>query len=202
MPNLGIKMNCLAVNPTEMLVLMLQDLESNLSKEISTRLYWVVLQEIDSSAFTDCALKTKLKKYHEIWETVSSDTYTTIFRFSDNTTPEEHIPSVSEITEARNNVSQKIKSIICNYFDLSSEELEEFLDSSLKVGNIDSLDMVGLSFDIEDHFGIQVNDEQVFQCKTISDWVALVTQIINGAEVKSDVKIELDGINEDKNLDE
>lgn len=46
----------------------------------------------------------------------------------------------------------------------------------------DSLDQLELVMELEEHFGVEINDDAAEQCKTVADVVALVERTVGGAQ--------------------
>lgn len=76
----------------------------------------------------------------------------------------------------------KLKSIIARYTDRPDlldgvEQLSDETDISfIKLLNIDSVDVVEIVVDIEDHFGIVIQDEELKAFKSFGDMYNLIEQ--------------------------
>lgn len=70
-------------------------------------------------------------------------------------------------------VFEKLKEIICDYFEIEEEEFTT--DASLVADfGLDELDMADLSMDIEDVFEIEVTEDDLEKIKTVGDLVNFI----------------------------
>ena len=75
-------------------------------------------------------------------------------------------------------VSDKVKSIICDQLMVDSAEIT---DESSFVEDLgaDSLDTVELIMEFEDEFGIEIPDEQAEQISTVGEAVAYLEKLLS-----------------------
>lgn len=74
-------------------------------------------------------------------------------------------------------IYKKIKGIIAVQFNINEEEITK--DTSFKdTLNADSLDLVELIMAFEDEFGLEVEDEEMENIKTVGDAVEYITNAI------------------------
>ncbi|WP_412034771.1 acyl carrier protein [Tissierella pigra] len=72
---------------------------------------------------------------------------------------------------------KKIKEIIATQFNIDEEEITK--DTSFKdTLNADSLDLVELVMALEDEFGLEVEDEDMENIKTVGDAVEHITNAL------------------------
>ncbi len=71
-------------------------------------------------------------------------------------------------------IENHLSDIICNYVDLSTVKLS--CDSSLlnDIG-IDSFSLISIVTDIEDHFNICINDEDLISFSTFNDIISYIS---------------------------
>ncbi|MDR7856366.1 acyl carrier protein [Tissierella sp.] len=75
-------------------------------------------------------------------------------------------------------IFSKIKTIIATQFNINEEEIKK--DTSFKdTLNADSLDLVELIMALEDEFGLEVEDEDMENIKTVGDAVEYITNSID-----------------------
>ena len=74
-------------------------------------------------------------------------------------------------------VSEKVKSIICDQLMVDKEEIT---DESSFVEDLgaDSLDTVELIMEFEDEFGIEISDEQAEKISTVGEAVAYLEKLL------------------------
>ncbi len=70
-------------------------------------------------------------------------------------------------------VFEKLKEIICDYFEIEEEMFTSEASFLMDFG-FDELDMVDLSMDIEDVFEVEVTEEELEKIKTVSDLVEFI----------------------------
>ncbi|MCK9443541.1 MAG: acyl carrier protein [Tissierellaceae bacterium] len=71
----------------------------------------------------------------------------------------------------------KVKEIISTQFNVDAEEISK--ETSFKdTLNADSLDLVELIMAFEDEFGLEVEDEDMENIKTVGDAVEYITNIL------------------------
>ena len=70
-------------------------------------------------------------------------------------------------------VFEKLKDIICDYFEIEEEEFTSDASFLMDFG-FDELDMVDLSMDIEDVFEIEVTEDDLEKIATVGDMVKFV----------------------------
>ena len=75
------------------------------------------------------------------------------------------------------NISDKIKTIICDQLMVDPEEVN---DESSFVEDLgaDSLDTVELIMEFEDEFGIEISDEQAEQISTVGEAIAYLEKLL------------------------
>ena len=74
-------------------------------------------------------------------------------------------------------IYKKIKRIIATQFNVNEDEITK--DTSFKdTLNADSLDLVELIMAFEDEFGLEVEDEEMENIKTVGDAVEYITNAI------------------------
>ncbi|MBU5426502.1 acyl carrier protein [Tissierella pigra] len=74
-------------------------------------------------------------------------------------------------------IYKKIKEIIATQFNIDEEEITK--DTSFKdTLNADSLDLVELVMALEDEFGLEVEDEDMENIKTVGDAVEHITNAL------------------------
>ncbi|WP_369819369.1 MULTISPECIES: acyl carrier protein [Tissierella] len=72
---------------------------------------------------------------------------------------------------------KKIKTIIATQFNIDEDEITK--DTSFKdTLNADSLDLVELIMALEDEFGLEVEDEEMENIKTVGDAVEYITNAL------------------------
>ena len=70
-------------------------------------------------------------------------------------------------------VFEKLKEIICDYFEIDEEEFN--LEASFLIDfGFDELDMADLSMDVEDIFEVEVSFEALEKIKTVGDLVKYI----------------------------
>ena len=75
-------------------------------------------------------------------------------------------------------IYKKIKEIIATQFNIDEEEITK--DTSFKdTLNADSLDLVELVMALEDEFGLEVEDEDMENIKTVGDAVEHITNALD-----------------------
>ena len=70
-------------------------------------------------------------------------------------------------------VFEKLKEIICDYFEIEEEEFTPEASFLMDFG-FDELDMADLSMDIEDVFEIEVTEDDLEKIKTVGDLVNFI----------------------------
>ncbi len=70
-------------------------------------------------------------------------------------------------------VFEKLKEIICDYFEIEEDEVTAETSFLLDLG-FDELDMADLSMDVEDVFEIEVTEESLEKIKTVGDLVNFI----------------------------
>lgn len=74
-------------------------------------------------------------------------------------------------------IYKKIKAIIATQFNIDEDEITK--DTSFKdTLNADSLDLVELVMALEDEFGLEVEDEDMENIKTVGDAVEYITNAL------------------------
>ncbi len=74
-------------------------------------------------------------------------------------------------------IYKKIKAIIATQFNIDEDEMTK--DTSFKdTLNADSLDLVELVMALEDEFGLEVEDEDMENIKTVGDAVEYITNAL------------------------
>lgn len=74
-------------------------------------------------------------------------------------------------------IYKKIKNIIATQFNIDEDEITK--DTSFKdTLNADSLDLVELIMALEDEFGLEVEDEDMENIKTVGDAVEYITNAL------------------------
>ncbi|CAK7020829.1 acyl carrier protein [Tissierella carlieri] len=74
-------------------------------------------------------------------------------------------------------IYKKIKTIIATQFNIDEDEITK--DTSFKdTLNADSLDLVELIMALEDEFGLEVEDEEMENIKTVGDAVEYITNAL------------------------
>lgn len=74
-------------------------------------------------------------------------------------------------------IFKKIKEIIATQFNIDENEIKK--DTSFKdTLNADSLDLVELIMALEDEFGLEFEDEEMDNIKTVGDAVEYITNAI------------------------
>ena len=74
-------------------------------------------------------------------------------------------------------IYKKIKTIIATQFNIDEDEITK--DTSFKdTLNADSLDIVELIMALEDEFGLEVEDEEMENIKTVGDAVEYITNAL------------------------
>jgi acyl carrier protein len=77
------------------------------------------------------------------------------------------------------NIEQRIKEIMCDCFDLEMDQLTDDADLVKDLG-VDSISVVEMIVDIEDEFGIEIQDKDISNYLTVSKAVnAIKSQIEN-----------------------
>ena len=71
---------------------------------------------------------------------------------------------------------EKIKAIICDYFELSEDEVTP--ETTFSDIGADSLDMVDLAMSLEDDFRVEVTDEALERFVTIADVVEYIEAML------------------------
>lgn len=74
-------------------------------------------------------------------------------------------------------VFEKLKEIICDYFEIEEDEFTKEASLVNDFG-LDELDLVDLSMDIEDVFEIEVTEEDLENIATVGDLVNFVEENI------------------------
>ncbi len=75
-------------------------------------------------------------------------------------------------------IFKKIKEIIATQFNIDENEIKK--DTSFKdTLNADSLDLVELIMALEDEFGLEFEDEEMDNIKTVGDAVEYITNAID-----------------------
>ena len=75
-------------------------------------------------------------------------------------------------------IYSRIKTIIATQFNINEDEIKK--DTSFKdTLNADSLDLVELIMALEDEFGLEVEDEDMENIKTVGDAVEYITNSID-----------------------
>ncbi len=74
-------------------------------------------------------------------------------------------------------VFEKLKEIICDYFEIEEDEFTKEASLVNDFG-LDELDLVDLSMDIEDVFEIEVTEEDLEKIATVGDLVKFVEENI------------------------
>lgn len=72
-------------------------------------------------------------------------------------------------------VFEKLKNIICDYFEIDEEE---FVPEASLISDFgfDELDLADLSMDVEDVFEIELSDEALEKIVTVSDLVKYIEE--------------------------
>lgn len=74
-------------------------------------------------------------------------------------------------------LEKRIKEIMCDCFDLEMEQLED--DANLVTGlGVDSISVVEMIVDLEDEFGIEINDKDASNYLVVKDAVASIKKLI------------------------
>lgn len=74
-------------------------------------------------------------------------------------------------------IYKRIKTIIATQFNIDEDEITK--DTSFKdTLNADSLDLVELIMALEDEFGLEVEDEEMENIKTVGDAVEYITNAL------------------------
>ena len=71
---------------------------------------------------------------------------------------------------------EKIKAIICDYFELSEDEVTP--ETTFAEIGADSLDMVDLAMSLEDDFGVEVTDETLESFVSVADVVSFIEETL------------------------
>lgn len=75
-------------------------------------------------------------------------------------------------------ITKKVVNIIATQFNLNEKDIE--MDTSFKDDlNADSLDLVELIMALEDEFGLEVEDEDVDDIKTVGDVIDSIRKLID-----------------------
>ena len=74
-------------------------------------------------------------------------------------------------------VFEKLKEIICDYFEIEEEEFTPEASFLMDFG-FDELDMADLSMDVEDIFEIEVSEDALENIKTVGDLVKFIEENI------------------------
>ncbi len=74
-------------------------------------------------------------------------------------------------------VFEKLKNIICDYFEIDEDE---FIPEASLVSDfgLDELDLADLSMDVEDNFEIELSDETLEKIVTVDDLVKYIEENI------------------------
>lgn len=74
-------------------------------------------------------------------------------------------------------VFEKLKNIICDYFEIDEDE---FVPEASLVSDfgLDELDLADLSMDVEDNFEIELSDETLEKIVTVDDLVKYIEENI------------------------
>lgn len=67
---------------------------------------------------------------------------------------------------------EKVKTIICDYFELDEDEVN--LETNFAEIGADSLDMVDLAMDIEDVFNVEVTEEALEKFVSVDDVIKFI----------------------------
>ena len=70
-------------------------------------------------------------------------------------------------------VFEKLKEIVCDYFEIEDEEFTAEASFLTDFG-FDELDMADLSMDVEDVFEIEVTEDDLEKIKTVGDLVKFI----------------------------
>lgn len=68
---------------------------------------------------------------------------------------------------------EKVKAIIADQLDIDADKITEATSLSEDLG-ADSLDIVEMMMSMEDEFGIEINDDDAKEFKTIADLIAYI----------------------------
>ena len=72
-------------------------------------------------------------------------------------------------------VFEKLKRIICDYFEIDDDEFVS--DASLTVDfGLDELDLADLSMDVEDNFEVELSEEALENIATVGDLVKFIEE--------------------------
>ncbi len=75
-------------------------------------------------------------------------------------------------------VSEKVKTIICDQLMVDQEEITE-QSSFVEDLGADSLDTVELIMEFEDEFGIEISDEQAEKISTVGEAIAYLEKLLS-----------------------
>lgn len=70
----------------------------------------------------------------------------------------------------------ELKELICDRLGIDADSITENTDLLYELGT-DSLTLVSLVGDVEDHFEISIDDEELAQIATVGDLVALIERL-------------------------
>lgn len=68
---------------------------------------------------------------------------------------------------------EELKKIICNYADVKEENITLNTNIKNELG-LNSLELINLVVEIEDHFNLEIPDEEILGIETVDDAIKLI----------------------------